>query len=62
MTLELSIEEIILIKECLFSEACRQQEMSRATRTNVAFRKLALDKTEAIQKLMDRLSIYGYGM
>ena len=60
--LELTIDEIVLIKECLYSEACRQQEMFRAARTNVAFRKPALDKKEAIHTLMDRLSVYGYGM
>lgn len=62
VSLEFSVEEIVLIKECLYSEACRQQDMSRAARTNVAFRKPAMDKKEAIQKLMDRLSVYGYGM
>lgn len=57
----LDIEEIILIKESLDDAAKKQKAFSENPRTNMALSGSARKKSDAMQSLMDRLSIYGYG-
>ena len=57
----LDIEEIILIKESLYDAAKQQKSFSENPRTSMALSGPARRKSDAMQSLMDRLSIYGYG-
>lgn len=57
----LDIEEIILIKESLDDAAKKQKAFSVDPKTNAALSRSAQKKSDAMQSLMDRLSIYGYG-
>ena len=57
----LDIEEIILIKESLDDAAKKQKSFSENPRTNMALSGSARKKSDAMQSLIDKLSIYGYG-
>lgn len=62
INVSLDIEEIILIKESLYDAAMKSQKyVSRHSHTNMAFIAPARQKSDAMQKLIEKLSIYGYG-
>lgn len=58
-TLE-GIDEIMLVKECLFSELQRETAFAKSPATNPAFRNQK--RQNRLQELLDKLSGYGYGM
>lgn len=61
INVQLDVEEIVLIKECLFDSINKQKVCSKNPRTNIALIGPTSKKADDLQKLMDRLSGYGYG-
>lgn len=61
INVQLDIEEIVLIKECLFDSISKQEACAKNPRTSIALIGPTSKKADALQKLMDRLSGYGYG-
>lgn len=61
INISLDIEEIILIKESLYDAAKKYKDFSQHPHTRIAFITPACQKADAMQKLIETLSIYGYG-
>lgn len=61
--LELTIDEIILIKECLFHFTERKADTADRYKNRMnSFEFLTQKQIESLRALSDKLSPYGYGM
>lgn len=63
ITLELTLPEIILIKECIFDALSKNQMMHQKYSGKIPSYDIAAKKQqEKLQALADKLAHFGYGM
>lgn len=63
INLELTIEEIVLIKECLFFFTSRQTEVAERYKGQLPSFDVSIQKQlKSLEVLSDKLAPYGYGM
>lgn len=63
INLELTIDEIVLIKECLFHFTEWKTDATNRYRTRMyGFEFLTRKQIKILKALSDKLSLYGYGM